>query len=1560
MTQWILDRYETLRMLGRGGAGTTWLCRDEATGDQVAVKLLRATTAPLLESVRREAEALRGTRHPNLGRLLRVSRDRHTAIVVTQYIDGAPIDRVSCGESVLVDGLRGLAALHARGLRHGDVKAENVLVDRNGRGIVIDLGACAPFGSVGEAISGTLDHAAPEVRSGGIADARSDLYSFGVMMSRLPAFAQRWRSLWTQLTAADPAARPSTAASVIAAIAPDASVVVPEPVPVGWVGRSEVMVAVDRLAASLRDATRTARALAIVGPAGSGRTRALAEISWRIADSVDVLEASPGAVSYPAFAAVARRADLPPPRGVADIAEMVERLADGTARMILVDGVGDDPARRMHIEALVRAVGDRGSLAVIVADSAPVAAAARVDLAPLDTAKVHDWLGDYVPEGDVPALTACAQGRPAAIVRLAEDLHNGRVTASELPSVAAICDGDPLRAQQWRALEPRLCDLVGQLAVAGRDADVLGLSRDDLAALAAAGWVDAATDRVVADDAHAVLAAADSLQRTQWYRIVAARLASHPERVLDAARLWALAGDGHQVAAILRVAGHADPPKVRAALMLLASHAVSDRDDAMVLADHALTVALPKLATQLAARARRLGALRADVLAIAGAADADLGATARAESRLKTALSGGCRRPLAAAAALVTALNKRGAFVEALAVVDAHMQPGPGADRLALPVVDAHAQAAPTADPLALAELAVSAAMAAGSAGEMDRAHSELVSVDAWVAAAPAGGPRQRLELRAVLARALVELRSGRARAAADRYSDALVIARTIGDDARALSTAINLGVASHQQGGLGAALSAYSLGVRLAAALAQPAPHCRTLFNLGVLYADIAQPELARQALREAAERARTFHVTGVEGAAALSLAGLALADRNLVEAEPLLARAAEVLSTTGASREMAEMALARASAGGLVGDHAVVERELATSYVQARAASASDVLARVHLARAKAELAAGRTERALAELDLAAPLAETVGQRLLVAEVAAAHADALSLLGAAEAARSARARATEIVERVALSLPPHLRSRLRESRIPRETAGAESRVAHGELRQLLAIYRRLASADSSDEVLRATLDAAIDLAGAERGFLLIVIDEANSTSRFDVPVARNLDREQIGRSHLKFSRTIAQDVVKRGEAVVTTDAGEDPRFRSHRSVHAMRLKSVLCVPIVGSSGVVGAIYLDHRFKAGGFDTHCLELVTACADQAALALGRARLAEQLSARTRELEAERAQVAALVAEQRAQLADLSAALDDARARAPVSSWPGIVGNSPALVEALSVIDRAAGADVTVLIRGESGTGKELAARALHQRSARRDGSFVAINCGALPEPLLEAELFGYERGAFTGADRARTGLLAAASGGTIFLDEIGEMPLAMQVKLLRVLQEREVRPLGAPNGIAIDVRVVAATHRDLAADVQTGRFREDLYYRLAVVEVVMPALRDRIEDIPNLALAVLQQVATELQRPLPSLDPGALRALVRHAWPGNVRELRNVLTKAMVLCERGVITVNDLGLVETAPTRRRRRHGEQPSSADLESAVQTTGSRSAAAAKLGVSRATFYRWLSRR
>ncbi len=213
----------------------------------------------------------------------------------------------------------------------------------------------------------------------------------------------------------------------------------------------------------------------------------------------------------------------------------------------------------------------------------------------------------------------------------------------------------------------------------------------------------------------------------------------------------------------------------------------------------------------------------------------------------------------------------------------------------------------------------------------------------------------------------------------------------------------------------------------------------------------------------------------------------------------------------------------------------------------------------------------------------------------------------------------------------------------------------------------------------------------------------------------------------------------------------------------------------------------------------------------------------------------------------------------------------------------------------------MLIYGDSGTGKELLARAIHRASPRRDEPFVAVNCGAIPEPLLESELFGHARGAFSGAVQAHKGLFQAADGGTIFLDEIGDMPLALQVKLLRVLQEGEVRPVGATQSIPIDVRVISATHRDLEAQKASGRFREDLYYRLNVVSLRLPPLADRREDIPLLATHFLRRLAERYKRPVPSLAPDAMALLVAAPWPGNVRQLLNLLEQAVALATTTMI-----------------------------------------------------------
>jgi len=237
----------------------------------------------------------------------------------------------------------------------------------------------------------------------------------------------------------------------------------------------------------------------------------------------------------------------------------------------------------------------------------------------------------------------------------------------------------------------------------------------------------------------------------------------------------------------------------------------------------------------------------------------------------------------------------------------------------------------------------------------------------------------------------------------------------------------------------------------------------------------------------------------------------------------------------------------------------------------------------------------------------------------------------------------------------------------------------------------------------------------------------------------------------------------------------------------------------------------------------------------------------------------------------------------------------------MVGKSSVMVSFLKTIVKVAQYDTTVLITGESGTGKELVARGIHQKSGRADKLFLGVNCGGMPASLLESELFGYVKGAFTGAEKDRNGIFQEANGGTLFLDEIGELPSEAQVKLLRVLQEREVRPVGGVRTVRVDVRVLAATARDLEEEVAAGRFREDLFYRLNVIRLHVPPLRERMEDIPLLCARLLDRIAAKLDRHPPELLPATLAVLLRHRWPGNVRELENALERAMVLADGNVI-----------------------------------------------------------
>jgi DNA-binding NtrC family response regulator len=295
----------------------------------------------------------------------------------------------------------------------------------------------------------------------------------------------------------------------------------------------------------------------------------------------------------------------------------------------------------------------------------------------------------------------------------------------------------------------------------------------------------------------------------------------------------------------------------------------------------------------------------------------------------------------------------------------------------------------------------------------------------------------------------------------------------------------------------------------------------------------------------------------------------------------------------------------------------------------------------------------------------------------------------------------------------------------------------------------------------------------------------------------------------------------------------------------------------------------------------------------------------------------------------------------------------------MLGNSRAMKAVLEQVGEVAASGATVLLLGESGTGKELVARAIHWNGPRASGPFVPVNCAAIPDTLLESELFGHEKGAFTGATHRRRGLVAEADGGTLFLDEIAEMPLALQAKLLRVLQDRTVRPVGGREEVAVDVRVIGATNRDVQELVRAGRFREDLYYRLAVIPIRLPSLRERPEDIPLLAAHFVERAATTLGKRIDGFDDEAMAWLTQHRWPGNVRELENVVERAVTLARGSTIVLGDLKIEfasGVAPSA-----GPRPTLAELEREYirrvleETKGDKRAAARILGVSVRTLQR-----
>ncbi|MFL6198678.1 MAG: sigma 54-interacting transcriptional regulator [Thermoanaerobaculia bacterium] len=426
----------------------------------------------------------------------------------------------------------------------------------------------------------------------------------------------------------------------------------------------------------------------------------------------------------------------------------------------------------------------------------------------------------------------------------------------------------------------------------------------------------------------------------------------------------------------------------------------------------------------------------------------------------------------------------------------------------------------------------------------------------------------------------------------------------------------------------------------------------------------------------------------------------------------------------------------------------------------------------------------------------------------------------------------------------------------------------GPDLRVVR-DLGALVRIGSLLATLQGTEPLARRLLETLLEVTPAQRAALLLP-DRGG-----DEPAAAfHLSRRPRSTAAFRVSRTLTGEALRRRAAILSNEVVQTWAAHGAESLAAESIRSLICVPLGSSGGDAGVLYLDTADDGVRFDDLHLQLVTAVAGMTAPALAAARRMEWL-----EQERER--------------------LDAALGR-------DMVGESPRMQEIARLIARVAPTDSTVLLRGESGTGKELTARALHRASRRAGRPFVAINCATLSDTLLESELFGHERGAFTGAVDRKPGKLELADSGTLFLDEIGEMSPLLQAKLLRVLQEREFERLGGTRTIRVDVRVIAATNRDLEAAMKAGAFREDLFYRLNVIALSLPPLRERREDVPLLASHFAAVLGRRLGRPVAGFTPEARACLLRYSWPGNVRELANAVERAMVLGSEDLIRPEDL------------------------------------------------------
>ena len=1608
----IQSRYEVLRPLGQGGAATTYLVRDRLWQLELALKLVEAPSAALREALHVEFGLLRGLHHPQLLRVhdfglldataLGAERGRRGAadaddvpcFYTSDYVPGVTLGERARGASFaeirgpLCDALLALRLMHGVGIRHGDFKPANILVTADDRGVLIDLSCARPVaGDAGRPISGTPGFMAPELLAGEPADQRADLYGVGATLARLgeslrAPLPRGLRALGARLLKASPAERPASIDEVLEGLGVEPGLGHPVLGQLGrFVGRVAELAAASAALERLLRSEPGSRVLQLVGPDGIGRSRLLRELKWLAQQRCAVLEANPRARGAVGDLLARALGDRPLGSGLEQALAARDELCRsqrGPVVLLLDDADALAEGERQLLAALARLLEPTDPVLLVVSSTPELPlrgpSLERIVLPNLTPADLAQWVGDALSARSREKLWQLSGGHPGALLALLRQLATstrgeGELDyALELNPVEARADG--LAA----SLTPGERQALGALSIVSGalspDAAArFGLERADLDRLAARGLAahENGGFQLVGRGALERWNEALTAQELQPLHRTAAeqcaeRLAMLPPDDPGAAELaarrvlhLALGGEVERAARLLLGAGeqHRAAPGAwaRAASVVAAeSHDVEVEIVAAVLeqqSGHARSAvgrlqALLDRAAQPALAAR----LRIEL----GECHYKLGEAKTAIAELEPACGQTGDPALEARAAhlLARVLTRVGSYRQAVERAQTALGQCP--------------------DPLLRADLLEAAAIAHSYLGELPEAKQRLDEAAGILA--ELDDPRR--QIRAHGSRGLVAYQMGNLGAARDDYGRALELAERASLSDQLATAALNLGTVCHQSGQWAEALACYERGMRMAVALGQVSTEALLRFNLAKLFADLGLPERAELMATRCEAVATAAGMPALWAAVRTVLGEVAWARGDEAQARRALEQARERFETHGSVRERAEIELQLAEIDLATGKLDAAAARLERARAELAQAHAADVEVRLALAGARLDLGRSRAAEAIALGEAAARDAAALGQPDVAAEAERVVGDAWDMQGASALGQKHRQRARELWERIGVGLPTGVREAfwqhpkrvaLRSSEAPAGGPPAPP-VRERKLEHLLEINKRLNSSLDVQHILRCAMDAAVELTGAERGFVLLERETARG-HELRVAVARNLDREQVGQSQLKFSRGIAQQVIATGMAMITADAQADGRFPSESSVHAMHLKSVVCVPVQSPAGVLGALYLDNRFERGRFSEEDVTLLRAFADQVALALGNARLHDELKKRNRQLEAERQRVEELAAGQAAEIDRLH---EQMRQREPTVrphrfDYGSIVGSGRAMQDVFDLLDRVIDSSLPILIQGESGTGKELVARVAHVASPRGKGPLVSINCAALPETLLESELFGYERGAFTGADRARDGLVVQARGGTLFLDELGEMPRSMQVKLLRVLQENEVQPLGSARLVPVDFRLVCATNRRLRDEVEQGRFREDLYYRVSAVEVNLPPLRDRAEDIPELVSHILRRVGERLGRPTPELDRMALRRLMAFDWPGNVRQLEHVVTKAVALADAERIGARDIEL-----PRPRARDDDRLSRAAFaraelgriaEALAEHRWNLAKAARALGLSRPTLYRRIKR-